>query len=48
MSALGQRDAIYRQVMSKGWNAQRSAFVQHYGGMVLDSSLLRMSSLGFI
>jgi GH15 family glucan-1,4-alpha-glucosidase len=44
----GQRDAIYAQVMSKGWNAERGAFVQHYDDKVLDSSLLRMSSVGFI
>jgi pentatricopeptide repeat protein len=34
--------------MTKGWNKQRSAFVQHYDDKVLDSSLLRMSSVGFI
>jgi GH15 family glucan-1,4-alpha-glucosidase len=43
-----QRDAIYTQVMTKGWSQERSAFVQHYGDTVLDSSLLRMSSVGFI
>jgi GH15 family glucan-1,4-alpha-glucosidase len=42
------RDAIYEQIMDKGWNAERGAFVQHYGSPVLDSSLLRMSSVGFI
>jgi GH15 family glucan-1,4-alpha-glucosidase len=44
----GQRDAIYEEVMTKGWNAERGAFVQHYSDKVLDSSLLRMSSVGFI
>jgi GH15 family glucan-1,4-alpha-glucosidase len=44
----GQRDAIYEQVMTKGWNPERGAFVQHYRDTVLDSSLLRMSSVGFI
>jgi GH15 family glucan-1,4-alpha-glucosidase len=43
-----QRDAIFGQVMDKGWSAQRSAFVQHYDEQVLDSSLLRMSIVGFI
>jgi GH15 family glucan-1,4-alpha-glucosidase len=43
-----QRDAIYTQVMERGWNPQRRAFVQHYGSDVLDSSLLRMSTTGFI
>jgi GH15 family glucan-1,4-alpha-glucosidase len=45
---IGARDAIYEQVMTKGWNAQRGAFVQHYDDTVLDSSLLRMSSTGFV
>ncbi|MFD7626713.1 glycoside hydrolase family 15 protein [Streptomyces sp. NPDC059851] len=42
------RDAIYEQVMAKGWNEARGAFVQHYGSDVLDSSLLRMPTVGFI
>jgi GH15 family glucan-1,4-alpha-glucosidase len=43
-----QRDAIYEQVMTKGWNQQRQAFVQHYRTTVLDASLLRMSSVGMV
>jgi len=43
-----QRDAIYDQIMQKGWSPKRKAFVQHYKTDVLDSSLLRMSSVGFI
>ncbi|MEW2416921.1 glycoside hydrolase family 15 protein [Streptomyces sp. NPDC046866] len=42
------RDEIYEQVMAKGWNEGRGAFVQHYGSDVLDSSLLRMPTVGFI
>ncbi|MFF9168711.1 MULTISPECIES: glycoside hydrolase family 15 protein [unclassified Streptomyces] len=42
------RDDIYEQVMTKGWNEGRQAFVQHYGSDVLDSSLLRMATVGFI
>ena len=42
------RDAIYHQVMSRGWNQERQAFVQEYDSAVLDSALLRMSSVGFI
>jgi GH15 family glucan-1,4-alpha-glucosidase len=42
------RDAVYAQIMEKGWNAERQAFVQHYDDRVLDSSNLRMSSVGFI
>ena len=43
-----QRDAIYGQVMERGWSPRRQAFVQHYDTEVLDSSLLRMSKVGFI
>ena len=43
-----QRDAIYAQVMTRGWSPERGAFVQHYSDTVLDSSLLRMSSVGFV
>jgi pentatricopeptide repeat protein len=42
------RDAIYRQIMSRGWKPGRGAFVQEYDSTVLDSSLLRMSTVGFI
>ncbi|MGV9273682.1 glycoside hydrolase family 15 protein [Streptomyces griseosporeus] len=43
-----ERDAVYEQVMAKGWNEGRRAFVQHYGSDVLDSSLLRMATVGFV
>ncbi|MEU9499430.1 glycoside hydrolase family 15 protein [Streptomyces sp. NPDC048196] len=43
-----ERDAVYEQVMAKGWSEERQAFVQHYGGDVLDSSLLRMATVGFL
>jgi GH15 family glucan-1,4-alpha-glucosidase len=42
------RDAIYQQIMDKGWNAKRGAFVQHYHTDVLDASLLLMPLVGFI
>jgi GH15 family glucan-1,4-alpha-glucosidase len=42
------RNAIYRQVMEKGWDRGRQAFVQQYGEPVLDASLLRMSTVGFV
>jgi GH15 family glucan-1,4-alpha-glucosidase len=45
---MSARDAIYDQVMTRGWNADRQAFVQHYEDTVLDSSNLRMSTVGFI
>ncbi len=43
-----ERDAIYNQIMERGWNPKRQAFVQHYNTEVLDSALLRMSTVGFI
>jgi GH15 family glucan-1,4-alpha-glucosidase len=42
------RDAIYEQILTRGWNEERGAFVQHYGSTVLDSSLLRMAMVGFV
>jgi GH15 family glucan-1,4-alpha-glucosidase len=42
------RDAIYEQVMTRGWNPKRKAFTQHYDTDVLDSSLLMMPLMGFI
>jgi GH15 family glucan-1,4-alpha-glucosidase len=42
------RDAIYEQVMTRGWSTGRKAFVQHYDTEVLDASLLRMPTVGFI
>jgi GH15 family glucan-1,4-alpha-glucosidase len=43
-----ERDRIYRQIMEKGWNAKRGAFVQHYGTDVLDAALLMMPLVGFV
>ncbi|MEU2160846.1 glycoside hydrolase family 15 protein [Streptomyces chengbuensis] len=42
------RDRLYHQVLTRGWNEERQAFVQHYDTDVLDSSLVRMSTVGFI
>jgi GH15 family glucan-1,4-alpha-glucosidase len=42
------RDAIYQQVMTRGWNPKRLAFTQHYETDVLDSSLLIMPLMGFV
>jgi GH15 family glucan-1,4-alpha-glucosidase len=43
-----QRDAIYEQIMDRGFHEGRQAFVQHYDTDVLDSALLRMPTVGFI
>jgi GH15 family glucan-1,4-alpha-glucosidase len=42
------RDSIYRQIMTRGWNEGRGAFVQHYDTDVLDASLLLMPLVKFI
>ncbi|WP_431277239.1 glycoside hydrolase family 15 protein [Leifsonia poae] len=42
------RDAVYTEIMEKGWNEERRAFVQQYGDTVLDASLLKMPQVGFI
>ena len=45
---MDTRDAIYRQIIDKGWNPERGAFVQHYGSNVLDASILLMPLVKFI
>jgi GH15 family glucan-1,4-alpha-glucosidase len=42
------RDDIYYQIMEKGWNEERGAFVQHYGSDVLDASNLLMPLVKFV
>ena len=42
------RDAIYRQIMERGWNEERGAFVQHFDTDVLDASVLLMPLVKFI
>ncbi|MGN6168818.1 MAG: glycoside hydrolase family 15 protein [Solirubrobacteraceae bacterium] len=42
------RDAIYRQIMQRGWHPERRAFVQHYDTAVLDASVLLMPLAKFI
>jgi GH15 family glucan-1,4-alpha-glucosidase len=42
------RDAIYDQIMTRGWNEERRAFVQHYDSDVLDASNLLMPLVKFI
>jgi GH15 family glucan-1,4-alpha-glucosidase len=45
---LGARDRVTAQIMERGWNPERRAFVQHYGSDVLDASLLLMPLTHFI
>ena len=45
---IAERDRIYEQIMSRGWNSQRRAFTQHDRTEVLDAALLMMPLVGFI
>jgi GH15 family glucan-1,4-alpha-glucosidase len=42
------RDAIYHQIMSRGWNEKKHAFVQHYDTDTLDASVLVMPLVKFV
>jgi len=44
----GQRDAIYNQIMERGWNEEKQAFVQHYDTDTLDAGVLVMPLVKFI
>ena len=44
----GVRDAVFRQIVERGWHEKRQAFVQHYDTEVLDASLLLMPRVGFV
>ncbi|WP_431956977.1 glycoside hydrolase family 15 protein [Nocardia lijiangensis] len=42
------RDAVFTQIVERGWSTKRQAFVQHYATDVLDASLLLMPRMGFL
>jgi GH15 family glucan-1,4-alpha-glucosidase len=42
------RDTIHADICSNGFNADRNAFVQYYGGTTLDASVLMMTLVGFL
>ncbi len=42
------RDVIYMDIMTKGWNPDRQAFVQYYGSESLDASNLLMPLVFFM
>lgn len=42
------RDTIYRRIMTRGWSAERGAFVQCEDGDVLDAAVLMMPLAKFI
>ena len=45
---LKERDKIYEEIMAKGWNKTRQAFVQHYGSDSLDAANLMMPLVFFV
>ena len=45
---IEQQDAIYEEVMEKGWNPEKGSFVQHYGSDAPDASLLLMPVVKFV
>jgi GH15 family glucan-1,4-alpha-glucosidase len=42
------RDTIHADICRNGWNEEKRAFVQYYGGSALDASLLLMAEVGFL
>ena len=42
------RDQIYEEIMAKGWNEKRQAFVQYYGSDTLDAANLMMPLVFFL
>ncbi len=48
VSWLEARDKVTTQIMTRGWNEKRQAFVQHYDTDVLDASVLLMPLTRFI
>lgn len=45
---LKVRDTIYEEIMAKGWNETRKAFVQRYGSDALDAANLMMPLVFFV
>ena len=45
---LDTRDRIYEEIMTRGWSAERGAFVQAYDSTNLDAAVLTMPLVNFI
>jgi GH15 family glucan-1,4-alpha-glucosidase len=43
-----KRDSIYEEIMKKGWNSSKDAFVQYYGSDTLDAANLIMPLVFFV
>jgi GH15 family glucan-1,4-alpha-glucosidase len=42
------RDEIRQRILTEGWNAEKLAFTQYFGGDELDASILYMPMMGFL
>ena len=45
---ITERDKIYEEIMTKGWDDELQTFVQHYGSKTLDASNLMMPLTFFV
>jgi GH15 family glucan-1,4-alpha-glucosidase len=45
---IAARDAVYEQIIERGWNPERNAFVQYHGTDVMDAAILIMPIAGFV
>ena len=45
---IRERDAIYEEIMTRGWSPRRQAFVQQYGSDAIDASALLMPLVFFV
>ncbi|NKE70270.1 glycoside hydrolase family 15 protein [Candidatus Manganitrophus noduliformans] len=45
---LACRDILYHQIMTEGWDKERQAFTQYYGGRALDAANLLMPLVFFV
>jgi GH15 family glucan-1,4-alpha-glucosidase len=42
------RAELHREICDRGFNTERNAFVQYYGGSDVDAALLMMAEVGFL
>jgi GH15 family glucan-1,4-alpha-glucosidase len=45
---MRERDAMYEEIMTRGWSPRRQAFVQQYGAEAIDASALLMPLVFFV
>ena len=45
---MRERDAMYEEIMTRGWSPRRQAFVQQYGSDAIDASALLMPLVFFV